>query len=190
MFSLPAEIRAEIERVFGQSLKYPADCQRLALSIRNSINETIGVTTLKRLFGFVSDVNEPRAYTLDILAKYCGYGDYEEMKRGVAGQGDSDFEKEPDINASSLAPGSVVGFEYLPDRKVRLRYLGDSKFEVLESQNGSLKARDIVSVANFIENSPLVVSSVMRNGVDLGRYTAGKVSGIFSLYLEEPDTEA
>lgn len=190
MFSLPAAVKAEIERAYGQPLKYPADCNRLALSIREKLNETIGATTLKRILGFVSDVKEPRLSTLDILAQYCGFNDYEEMKRRVAGSGDSDFEKEPDIKVSDLIPGSVVGFEYLPDRKVKLRYLGDSEFEVVESENGSLRKGDIITVSSFLENSPLMVSRVLRGSSDLGRYTAGKVSGIFSLYLEGPDREA
>lgn len=190
MFSLPAAIKAEIEKAYGQPLTYPADCHRLALSIRDSLNETIGVTTLKRILGFVSDVKEPRLSTLDILAKYCGFGDYEEMKRAVAGAGDSDFENEPDIEVASLSPGSVVRFEYLPDRKVKLRYLGDSEFEVVESESGSLQKGDIITVSSFINDAPLIVSKVMRDGSDLGRYTAGKVSGISNLYLEEPESDA
>lgn len=187
MFLLPAAIKAEIERAYGQPLKYPADCQRLAMSIRERLNETIGVTTLKRLMGFVSDVQEPRLSTLDILARYCGFCDYDDLQRYVARAGDSDFEVEPDISASALAPGSIVGFEYLPDRKVRLRYLGNCEFEVLTCENGSLQAGDIITVTNFVAQSPLIVGRVMRDGVDLGRYTAGKVSGISNLYLEEPD---
>lgn len=190
MFSLPAAIKAELERVYGQPLKYPADCNRLALSIRDSLNETIGVTTLKRILGFVSDVKEPRLSTLDILAKYCGFCDYDEMKRKIAGGGDSDFEKEPDINVSNISPGAILGFEYLPDRKVKLCYLGNSEFEVLKSENGSLREGDIISVSSFINGSPLIVNMVMRSGSDLGRYTAGKVSGISNLYLEELDIDA
>lgn len=190
MFLLPEAIKAEIERAYGKPLRYPADCHRLALSVRESLNETIGVTTLKRIFGFVSDVIEPRRSTLDILARYCGFGDYEEMKRAVAGGGDSDFEQEPDIVVSNISPGSIVGFEYLPDRRVRLRFIGSSEFEVLESENGSLRQGDIISVSSFIESSPLIVSKVMRGDSDLGRYTAGKVSGISNLYLEEPGSNA
>lgn len=190
MFSLPAAIKAEIERVYGEPIKYPADCHRLALCIQDSLNETIGVTTLKRLFGFVSDVMEPRQSTLDILAQYCGFGDYEEMKRAVAGAGDSDFETEPDVAVSEISPGSKIGFEYLPDRKVTLRFIGDTEFEVLECENGSLREGDIISATNFIAEAPLIISRVLRGGVNLGRYTAGKVSGITNLYLEEPDSNA
>lgn len=187
MFTLPAAVKAEIERSFGQPLKYPADCDRLAMSIREAINETIGVTTLKRLFGFVFDVNEPRLSTLDILARYCGFNNYEDLKREVAGAGDSDFEDEPDIKVEELSPGCLISFEYLPDRKVKLRYLGNSQFEVLVSENSSLREGDIITLSGFVKDSPLIAGSVIRNGTNLGRYTAGKVSGISNIYLEEPD---
>ena len=186
MISLPADIKAEIERVYGRPVKYPADCHRLALSLRESINETIGVTTLKRLFGFVSDVKEPRQSTLDLLARYCGYTDYKAMLSVLAAGGDSDFEKADGIMAEVLNIGARVSFEYMPDRLVKVIYLGNSRFEVIESRNGSLKPGDIITTAGFCVNFPLVVSNVARKGESLGRYVAGKVSGLTSLHLEEP----
>lgn len=186
MFSLPTGIKTEIERVYGHALKYPADCHRLALSVRESINETIGVTTLKRLFGFVSDVQEPRESTLDLLARYCGYSDYNAMLSVLAAGGDSDFEKADGILTADLATGSRVSFEYMPDRLVRVIYLGNSRFEVIESRNGSLKPGDIITTAAFCLGFPLVVSNVERQGESLGRYVAGKESGLTSVHFEEP----
>lgn len=186
MFSLPAGIKTEIERVYGQPLKYPADCHRLAISIRESINETIGVTTLKRLFGFVSDVQEPRESTLDLLARYCGYFDYKVMLSVLTSGGDSDFEKADGILTEDLTIGSRVCFEYMPDRFVRAIYLGNSRFEVIESRNGSLKPGDIITTEAFCLGFPLVVSNVERKGESLGRYVAGKESGLTSVHFEEP----
>ena len=187
MISLPAAIKAEIERAYGQPIRYPADCERLALRIRETLNETIGVTTLKRLFGFVNDVKDPRMSTLDILARFCGFENYDQMKCKVAEEGDSDFEKKADILSSSLCEGAVVCFEYLPDRKVKLLYLGNSRFKVVESINGSLRKNDIITVTEFNLHFPLAVSNVKRNGENLGKYTAGKISGITSLYLEDSE---
>ena len=189
-YILPHAVKVKIGETLGAPIIYPGDCERLALDIRLRLNETMGVTTIKRLMGFASDVAEPRKSTLDLLARYAGYDCYESMTRDLCPEGDSDFEKDPDIKVSSLPPGSVVGFEYLPDRKIKLRYLGNSEFEVIASENSSLREGDVITVSGFLENSPLVVSKVMREGSDLGRYTAGKVSGISNLYLEEPDSNA
>ena len=183
---LPVKVQEEVAKVFGQKIQYPSDCERLSMSIREKLNETIGITTLKRLFGFVSDVQEPRTVTLDILARYCGFQNYTQMLKTLTGRGDSDFEEAPDIESSTLPVGAKVVFEYLPDRRVELLYVGDLNFKVTESEKGSLRKDDILTISCFNRNQPLVVSNVKRGEQDLGRYVAGKVSGLTALYLKEP----
>ena len=183
---LPIKVQEEVAKVYGQRIQYPSDCERLSLSIREKLNETIGITTLKRLFGFVSDVQEPRTVTLDILARYCGFQNYAEMLKTLTGSGDSGFEEAPDIESSTLPIGAKVMFEYLPDRRVELLYVGDLNFKVTESEKGSLQKDDILTISCFNRNQPLIVSNVKRGDEDLGRYVAGKVSGLTALYLEEP----
>lgn len=184
MFILPQIIKKRIEKQIGHPIAYPSDCERLAINIRYSLNETIGVTTLKRIFGFVDDVASPRASTLDILARYCGYDTYEEFKKILLKEGDSDFENVPDIVSANLAPGAVIKFTYLPDRKIVLIYEGKLKFRVTDCENGSLRNNDILTISYFNKNMPLIVTDVERDGKSLGRYVAGKTSGLISLDLE------
>ena len=185
MFILPDIVKQRIERQIGHPIAYPADCERLAMSIRSALNETIGTTTLKRIFGFVSDVDAPRLSTLDILSRYCGFDSYDDMKKSLVREGDSDFEDEPDIVSDRLPAGAVVRFTYLPDRLVALRHLEGSKFTVVESENGSLRVGDTVTIPCFYRAMPLIVTEVVRNGENLGRYVAGKVSGLTSLELAD-----
>lgn len=180
-YSLPKAIKNKIGETLGTPIRYPSDCERLALDIRTRLNETIGVTTIKRLFGFANDVLDTRKSTLDLLARYAGYPGYDEMKSDICPEGDSDFEDEPDIDAADLNPGDKVTFQYLPDRKVRLEYIGGNNFKVTLSENSSLREGDIISVACFNLNHPLRINSVIRDGRNLGAYTAGKVSGLTSL---------
>lgn len=183
-YILPQAIKIKIGEALGAPIIYPGDCERLALDIRLRLNETIGVTTIKRLMGFASDVAEPRKSTLDLLARYAGYEGYDQMIRDLCPEGDSDFEEKADITSSELMAGDRVTFEYLPDRKVNLEYLGTNNFKVTLSENGSLREGDIVTVAYFNLNHPLRIDSVVRDGRNLGAYTAGKVSGLTSLSLD------
>lgn len=180
-FILPVAVRNRISERLGAPVIYPADCERLSISIRNVLNENIGVTTIKRLFGFVSDVREPRVSTLDILAKYCGFPSYYEMIHTLAGGGDSDFEDKPDLSSSDLKPGAVVEFEYLPDRAVSLLYLGNDLYRVTKSTRGSLQPDNILNISCFVKNKPLIVTNVEHEGENLGRYLAGKHSGLTAL---------
>ena len=180
---LPQKVIDKLGETLGNPIRYTSDCERLSADISKRLNEIIGVTTLKRLFGFARDVNTPRPITLDILARYAGFDSYEIMLRELGVEGDSGFESDPDIDSACLNKGDKVVFTYLPDRKVTLLYLGDSKFEVMESLGSSLQAGDCIVIPFFYLNQPLMMDNVTRGDKDLGRYVAGKVSGIKSLSI-------
>jgi hypothetical protein len=76
-----------------------------------------------------------------------------------------------------------VEFAYLPDRLVRLKYLGSHRYLVLESQNSKLQADDEIEVQNFVLHHPLLVLQVWRHGEKLGQFKAGRISGLSSITL-------
>lgn len=171
----------KLGETLGVPILYSSDCEKLSTDIRRRLNETIGVTTLKRLFGFVNDVNTPRPVTLDIIARYAGFENYEIMSRELGLGSDSGFETDPDVDSANLKPDDRVTFTYHPDRQVTLEYQGNLRFRVVESKGSSLQAGDIVIAPVFYLNQPLRIESVKRGDSNLGRYVAGKVSGITSI---------
>lgn len=181
---LPAKVVERLGEVSGAPVVYPADCDRLSYDISQQINETIGVTTLKRLFGFARDTAVPRRTTLDILARYAGFDTYPEMIASLYPAGDSEFEEGFDIKTDGLQPGQQVRFTYLPDREVTLEYIGDREFRVAASKGSRLREGDIAIISSFCLDHPLIVESVIRSGENLGRYVAGKASGLTSLTID------
>ena len=95
----------------------------------------------------------------------------------------SRFTTEEEIRSDDLAPNRIVEFAYLPDRLVRLKYLGSHRYLVLESQNSKLQADDEIEVQNFVLHHPLLVLQVWRHGEKLGQFTAGRISGLSSITL-------
>jgi len=73
---IPENIKHLIENRFGRKLLYSKDCEALSLSIKRNCNESISATTLKRIFGFAKNIEKPRLYTLDTIAKYLGFADW------------------------------------------------------------------------------------------------------------------
>ena len=69
-------IRQEFERAFGAPLRYPSDFEGLSMEIGRKAGEPVSVNTLKRLFGVIGPEVEPRAATLDILARYLDARDW------------------------------------------------------------------------------------------------------------------
>jgi hypothetical protein len=72
-------VRQKIEERFGKPIRYSKDCEALAASIQKACQERISPTTLKRLFGFAKTIDQPRLFTLDVLALYTGYPNWHSL---------------------------------------------------------------------------------------------------------------
>lgn len=62
---------------FGKVSITPADCKTLSDAVLADTKKTISETTLKRLFGFARRSFDFSIYTLDTLAEYIGYPNWE-----------------------------------------------------------------------------------------------------------------
>ena len=178
---LPFHIIQLLKDQSANNLRQPSDCEFLSLDIESKTGVRIGATTLKRLLGFAHDEREPHASTLDAIARYLGYAHWEELSQ-IDDQGNSDFETpDGEVRSTDLQSGSCVEITYLPDRIVRMQYVGNQHYRVIESMNSKLQVGDEVEIQNFVLHHPLLVLNVWRNGEALGQFTAGRVSGLSSV---------
>lgn len=173
----------QIEEKFGTPIKYPKDCESLSNSIQLNCNKLISVSTLKRLMGFVKQVEQPHKHTLDVIANYIGYKDWEEAMLFVEKQDNSSFFQLGGIDVATLKKGNKIEFTYEPKRIVVVSYLGSNKFEVKEAKNSKLQKEDLITFTYIALNHTLIASEVIRNGNSLGKFTAGKVNGITSIKI-------
>lgn len=159
-------------------ISIPADCEYLALDIQSKTGVRLGATTLKRLMGFADDERHPHKSTLNVIARYLGYHDWQQLSLEDA-KGNSGFDTDnEEIRSADLQTSDRIEIHYLPDREVTFKYIGDCHYQVIASKNSKLKVGDLATVQNFILNHPLFVSAVIRNGKNLGPFTAGRVSGL------------
>lgn len=176
-------VKKQIEEKLGTEIRYHSDLEYLCGCIEKETKQRISLNTLKRLFGFIDDIKEPRLYTLDTIALYLGYKNWDVYISSLTQTGNSDFNNLQEINIEALECCDVVEFTYDPDRTVRLKYSGDNIFKVIFSKNSKLKVNDIVEISHFVLHYPLIALNVIRDSSNLGRFTAGKVGGITSLKL-------
>ena len=172
-------IRERVENKFGQEIRYSKDCEVLANEISNTTTKKISVSTVKRLFGFAKGIEEPRLYTMDALAVYLGYKNYDELLLEFKSANSSEFEIVEEIRVDELNLNVELALHYEPNRRLKLRYLGDSKFELLEVVNSKLMEKDIVVVSHIVRDYPLFLANVIRQEKNLGTYIAAKISGLF-----------
>jgi len=170
----------EVEKVYGRRVSTTTDFESLSVVIEHEIGELLSASTLKRLWGYVGDRRIPRADTLDILSRYCGKKDFKEFcswLTEVSGV-DSQFFTERCIRTSDLSSGDCLTLGWVPDRLVRVRYLGDGRFRVLSSTNSKLKVGDEFESDGFMLNFPLYITAVYRDGQTLPSYVAGRIHGL------------
>jgi len=167
-----------LQQKVKRELRLSSDCEYLALDIESVTGEHIGVNTLKRLLGFIDDEREPRPSTLDIIARYLDFENWDLLKCFDDKSNSSFSAAEDEIRVSNLVNGQHIQISYLPDRQIELEYCGDEQFVVRESRNSKLQEGDELEISHIVKGYPLLVSHVRRDGADLGSFTAGKAQGI------------
>jgi hypothetical protein len=176
-------IKNQIETKLGKIIRYHSDLEFLCIEIENVTKQKISLNTLKRLFGFIIGVTEPRLFTLDTLALYLGYSNWDVYLLSLDQSGNSGFNSLQEIKIESLPIASIIEFGYEPDRIVQVKYEGQNQFKVISAKNSKLLVSDLLEMTHFVLNYPLIILNVIRAGKSMGRFTAGKVGGLTVLKL-------
>ncbi|NIG52603.1 NACHT domain-containing NTPase [Chitinophaga sp. Cy-1792] len=74
-------LQKEVLQKFGVEVMSPGECKHLAQSILDSTRQLISETTLKRVFGFAVAQHSFSRFTLNTLAQYCDYKDWEAFQQ-------------------------------------------------------------------------------------------------------------
>lgn len=182
------EILTRIHDKSGLALNSNADFEVLSQAICDATGERLGINTLKRMFGYKTDKVVPRSSTMDVIARYLGFSDYEALLKDVGEDADiSAFKPIDCLDIACLPAGSRVRVAYEPNRVFHLLYAGDFRFKV-EAVEGShnISRGDLLAISQLVVGRRFVVAHVWRDGVDLGPYEAAKFRGIGEVVVEEP----
>ena len=180
-------MREAIEQKAGRKMETAYDFEWLASQIELLTHEIVGINTLKRMWGyFTGEPANTRPSTLNVLAKYLGFQDYDTFLLSVDPEGknqSSDFILSRHLDTKKLDIGHRVNIRWLPDRKLIVEHQGGGQFVVLESVNSKLAVGDTFECALMIESEPLYVGNLIHHTADGGvlgpiNYMAGKGSGI------------
>ena len=182
------ELKRRIALKFGKEIEESYQIQDLRQAIMEATNQLLGVTTLKRIYKFVGldRVIVPRVDTLDILAQYVGYHNFNSFARELGENPEiSAFGQIMSIAACDVEVGEQIRLAYKPNRKLLLTCIGNNEFVVNEALNSKLMQCDVLTInSSFIIGGELVVDDVKRNGKHLGSYCAAKDGGLTELDLE------
>jgi hypothetical protein len=113
-------LKKSIIQISGLSIDVPADCKRLEMMIFEKTKKQISETTIKRFYGFALARYDPSLFTLDTLAKYCNYNNWD------------NFIKEQN-NISVNSKTSIVELEILKAKALKMTSF---TLQALKSRSG------------------------------------------------------
>ncbi|MDE6271045.1 MAG: hypothetical protein K2M12_09370 [Muribaculaceae bacterium] len=161
----------------------PSEFSELSRSIQKKTCRTISLSSIKRIWGYVKYEGFPSVTTLNTLAQYNGYKDWEAFLIGnTAKYGeDSGFLDESVVNQSNLNIGDKLLLRWDNEKACEIEYIEDGRFRVNRSQNIKLKEGDTFTLHTLCVGHPIYVSDIQRGDQRFPGYIGAKKGGVTTI---------
>jgi hypothetical protein len=176
-------LRSDLEQRVVQQLQSPADFQLLIQQIWEKEHAVLSLSTIKRLWGYVESNGAPRLSTLNTLAKFLDFADWNAYLVALEQRGDTEsamFTGEG-MQTADLQVGDRIAVAWQPNRQCIFRYLGDNQFVVEESKNAKLQRGTTFSAARFMIGQSMYLDNILLADGTHTSYVAGKRNGLTSV---------
>ena len=155
----------------GVQLEKAKDFELLADVIYQTTKRSIGVTTLKRLFGTINDSRKTNEFTLNTIAIYLGYCSWNDYIATNSVDSKWNFPVDNTVFINELKENTTITINYL-NREVTfiVQVLDNTKVLVVKSaKNSSLACGDVLFVHKIRKGERLEADKIIR-GNNIGNY--------------------
>lgn len=174
------ELLVMVEQKYQKRLSTTTDFEEFSYHIEKHHNIRISVSTLKRLWGYVNDKHKPREHTLNQLATYLEFQHFaafcNHLKTSMAYN--SSFFSATQVHTKDLTTGCQLEIGWAPNRYIKLHYIGDRLFEVIEAQNSKLMTGDKFETITFFVGQPLSLPYIERENEHTPPFIGGRNGGL------------
>lgn len=182
----------DIEQHFGQQLQSPADFQLLLQQIWEKQHAVLSLSTIKRLWGYVASNGSPRLSTLNTMAQFLGFADWNAYLVALEQRGgiESALCMGKGIQTANLQAEDRIVVAWQPNRQCTFRYLGENQFVVEDSTNAKLQQGTTFSAARFMIGQPMYLDNILLADGTHTSYVAGKRNGLTSVIKLNNSTQS
>lgn len=174
-------LKANIEKIAMRKIAVKRDFEYLSAHIMDRTGAYISPMTLRRFWGELAGGKYnvlPRRYTLDVMARYTGYANYEQYIKNSNGHTDSGFINSDYLVSSTLRKGSLLYIAWEPGHYIIAEYLGCEMFSITESHKSKLSCGDTFQAEIITQGEPLYLNRLIHDGGAPCRYVCGQKMGI------------
>ncbi|HAP28552.1 MAG TPA: hypothetical protein DCR26_00410 [Porphyromonadaceae bacterium] len=179
-------LRIAVEHKFGSSPGFPSDFDRLADEIDAVVGQRIGVSTLKRIWGYVQSSHTPTYTTLSLLSRYLGHRDWISFCNSLRDMdepgNDSKFTTLSVVFLGDEPIGATFQLEWDAGKGCVIRKIANpSRFEILEARNIKLMAGDTSTIQTLALGQSMYAAHCCRGRHELGTYVGARNGGLLSI---------
>jgi len=174
-------LKQEVVKMLGHQLTEARDFDGLSDLLLSHTHERLSPTTLKRFWGYLKNEEvQTRRHTFDVLARFVGYRDYEDFCEHAErlNEVQSGIKAVEKIITEGMRRGQRLIITWRPDRKIMVRHMGNSQFEIVEAENTKLSVGDTFRCHLMIQHEPLYLDEVAHQGQPVMVYVAGQKDGV------------
>ncbi len=174
-------LKKEVESRLSFSLNAPDDYSRLSDLLKEKSCGSVSATTLKRIWGYISDTGadyRPNAYTVTALCNLIGFKNIDDFCNAEYPIQSKEYTGSS-VETRSLPLGTEIELRWQPNRVCVLRHETSMLFKVISVENSTtLRAGDLVECGCFTQHAPVYFPRVFREGAAPSTSMAGSASGI------------
>ena len=170
-----------VEKSIHRKMTEQADFDYLVDAIYTRTHELLSATTLKRLWGKIQADYSPSSRTLNALARFLGYPDFDtfcqHQQIGDIPPSDPVISEHLDVGKDIIVNDEITLY-WAPGRVCQIRYLGNFQFVVTESEMTRLQPGDTFCCSLFINGEPLYLKNLIQANRPPVNYVCGMKGGI------------
>jgi hypothetical protein len=186
-------LRQQVEAKAGITLQTHGDFLRLVKIIEETMKEHISESTLERVWGYSTrGYDSISLRTLSLLSRFIGDEGFQAfcLRLKDKAQIESEMFVADAIVTNTLEMGDRLQIGWLPDRLILVRYLGNNRFVVEDSENSSIQSGDKFSCLQMQKGREMYMDLFQR-ATEKGtpnpnaRYVVGQQNGLTTLKVVE-----
>lgn len=180
------EVKSLLDRVlqfYGRPVGSLLACEQLSDDIFIKTHYRVNADTLRRLLGLRSDgYSTVRRTTLNILAQYVGFFDFDKFLNQLRDEGEAQSELTEvidTVNSANLRTGCRLSISWQPNRRCTLSYKGNLMWQVESVENSStLRVGDTLFCSQFANGQMVFADRLVRGVETLGGLRLGINGGV------------